>query len=66
MKRRIVTKKPRAKADLLEHYVFIGEANLDAADRFLEATETAFENLVKMPHMGRHWRSEDSQRGLPP
>ncbi len=41
MKRRVVTKKPRAKADLLEHYVYIGEEDLEAAERFLEAAEAA-------------------------
>jgi len=59
VKRRVITKKPRAKADLLEHYVFIGEKNLDAADKFLEATEAAFAKLAAMPRMGRIWRSED-------
>ena len=59
MKRRIVTKKPRAKADLLEHYVYIGAENLDAAEQFLEATEAAFAKLAAMPRMGRRWRSED-------
>ncbi len=59
MKRRIVTKKPRAKADLLEHYVYIGEENLDAAEQFLEATEAAFAKLAAMPRMGRRRRSED-------
>ena len=59
MKRRIVTKKPRAKADLLEHYVYIGEENLDAAEQFLDATEAAFAKLAAMPRMGRRWRSED-------
>jgi plasmid stabilization system protein ParE len=42
VKRRAVTKKPRAKADLLEHYVFIGEENVAAADRFLAAAKAAF------------------------
>lgn len=59
MKRRVVLKKPRAKADLLEHYVCIGGDNLDAAEKFLDATEAAFANLAAMPRMGRRWRSED-------
>ncbi len=59
MKRRTITKKPRAKADLLEHYVYIGEENLDAAEQFLDATEVAFAKLAAMPRMGRRWRSED-------
>lgn len=59
MKRRIVIKKRRAKADLLEHYVYIGAENPDAAEQFLEATEAALAKLAAMPRMGRRWRSED-------
>jgi toxin ParE1/3/4 len=59
VKRRVVTKKPRAKADLLEHYVFIGEDNIEAADRFLAAAEAAFEKLAVMPRIGHCWRSEE-------
>jgi toxin ParE1/3/4 len=61
VKRRAVTKKPRAKADLLEHYVFIGEENVTAADRFLAAAEAAFKRLATMPRMGRRWRSDEPQ-----
>lgn len=57
MKRRIVTHTPRAKADLLEHCVYVGEENLDAAGQFLEATEAAFAKLATMPRMGRRWQS---------
>ena len=58
VKRRTVTKRPRAKADLVEHYVYIGEENPEAADRFLAAAEAAFAKLASMPHMGRRWQSE--------
>lgn len=61
MKRRTVSKKPRAKADLLDHYLFIGGDNPDAADRFLAAAEAAFEKLGGMPRMGRRWLSEDGR-----
>jgi hypothetical protein len=36
VKRQTITKKPRAKIDLLEHYVFIGGDNINAADHFRE------------------------------
>jgi toxin ParE1/3/4 len=61
VRRRAVTKKPRAKADLLEHYVFIAEENLEAADQFLEAAEAAFRKLAAMPGMGRRWRSDEAR-----
>lgn len=59
MKRRVVAQTPRAKADLVDHYVYIGEQDLDAAEQFLEATEAAFAKLAGMPRMGRRRRSED-------
>jgi hypothetical protein len=58
VKRQTVTKRPRAKADLLEHHVYIGEDNIDAADRFLAAAEAAFAKLASMPQMGEKGRSE--------
>ena len=61
MKRRTVTKNPRAEADLLEQYVFIGDDNLDAAERFLAAAEEAFTRLGEMPRLGRRWRSDDTR-----
>ncbi|MGH7823385.1 MAG: type II toxin-antitoxin system RelE/ParE family toxin [Candidatus Binatia bacterium] len=63
MKRRTVTRRPAAKTDLLEHYVFIGEENLDAADRFLAEAGATFEKLAAMPRMGRRWESEDRRLG---
>ena len=59
MKRRTVTRRPGAKIDLLEHFIFIGEENLEAADRFLAEAEATFEKLAAMPRMGRRWESEE-------
>jgi toxin ParE1/3/4 len=59
VKRRTVTKRPRAKTDLVEHYVFIGEENLAAANRFLVEADAAFDKLATMPRMGRRWASEE-------
>jgi len=61
--RRTVTTRPGAKVDLLEHFVFIGEENLEAADRFLAEAEAAFEKLATMPRMGRRWGSEERRLG---
>lgn len=49
---RIVEKKPHAKVDLVQHYVYIGQDNLDAAERFLSAVEDATAKLAEMPGMG--------------
>lgn len=45
-------KRPRARLDLLEHFVYIGEHNPKAAMRFLAAAENAFERLAEMPGSG--------------
>lgn len=48
-----IHKKPEAKLDLLQHFIYIGEDNLDAAERFLDAVEDALGKLSDMPGMGR-------------
>ncbi len=55
--RRVVRKTPRAEQDLLDHYVYIGERDPRAADRFLKAAAEAFARLARLPGMGRAWES---------
>lgn len=50
---RLVEKKPQAKLDLLEHFIYIGRDNLNAAERFLRTVEDDLEKLLHMPGMGR-------------
>ena len=47
-----VTKTPQARQDLLELADYIARDSLDAAERFLDAAETAFHLLASMPEMG--------------
>jgi toxin ParE1/3/4 len=50
---RRVVRKPRARRDLLEHLVYIGEnASVEDAERFLSAAEATFEHLAKRPAIG--------------
>ena len=50
----IVSKRPAAERDLLEHFVTLGERAGEAtALRFLQAAEATFAELAAMPHMGR-------------
>jgi toxin ParE1/3/4 len=50
--RRIV-KRPAAKRDLTQHFVwFAEEANFEVARRFLQASEKSFQDLAAMPRMG--------------
>jgi toxin ParE1/3/4 len=53
----VVRKTPRAEQDLLGHYVYIGERDPRAADRFLRAADAAFKRLARLPGMGRAWES---------
>jgi toxin ParE1/3/4 len=55
--RRVVRKTPRAEQDLLDHYVYIGERNPQAAIRLLRAANEAFKLLARLPGMGRVWDS---------
>lgn len=48
-----VKKTPKAKQDLLEHVLYLAKINPDIAERFIEASETAFENLAQMPRKGQ-------------
>ena len=47
-----IHRRPAARLDLLQHFVYIGENNLDAARRFLTAAQDACKALARMPGMG--------------
>ncbi len=57
---RQIIKRRSAVADILEHFVFIGEGNEDAAERFLLSAEETFRLLVSQPQMGRKLESRNS------
>ena len=43
---------PEASEDLDNHFAYIAEDNLDAAIRFLDAAQQAFETISEMPEIG--------------
>jgi toxin ParE1/3/4 len=48
-----VVRRPAAKRDLIEHFVYLGEeAGLAAAERFTDAAKESFERLRKTPAIG--------------
>jgi toxin ParE1/3/4 len=47
-----IVKHRKAQRDVLLIYVYIGERNLDAADRFLAAFDTDIKRLAAMPLIG--------------
>ncbi len=50
---RAIVKRPLADVDLIGHYAFLGEqANLETADRFLNAVEKTLELVAKSPGIG--------------
>ena len=50
-----VTKSDEARADLLNHFRYIGRHNVAAARRFLIAAKQAMELLAWMPEIGSIW-----------
>lgn len=48
-----IKRTPKAKQDLLEHVLYLAKINPDIAERFIEASELAFENLAQMPKKGK-------------
>ncbi len=49
----IVKRTPLAKQDLLAHVLYLAKINSELAERFIEATELAFEGLARMPLKGQ-------------
>jgi plasmid stabilization system protein ParE len=47
-----IVKHRKAKRDALQIFVFIGEDNLDSAQRFLRALNEDLKKLAEMPGMG--------------
>jgi plasmid stabilization system protein ParE len=58
MSRARILKRPRAQADLVEHFAFIAADKLAPAERFLKVAEEGFERLAQMPGLGRAWESD--------
>ena len=50
-----VVKSDAARADLLNHFRYIGRHNVAAARRFLIAAKQAMELLAWMPEIGSIW-----------
>jgi len=45
--------RPRAQSDIIEQAEFLEhQADLDVAERFLDAVESSFEQLARMPFLG--------------
>jgi toxin ParE1/3/4 len=47
-----IVRHRKAKRDVLQAYVFIGEQNLDAAERLLRAVNDDLRRLAEMPGLG--------------
>ncbi|MEH1831420.1 MAG: type II toxin-antitoxin system RelE/ParE family toxin [Nostoc sp.] len=48
-----VNKRPQVIRDLIELATYIAQDNLDVSDRFLAAAEETFQQLGKIPGMGK-------------
>ena len=53
-----LNKRPEVILDLAEIYAWIGQRNLDAAERFLKAVDDTFQQIRKQPEIGweRPWK----------
>jgi len=61
----MVVKRERVFRDLQACALYIGQDNPDAAERFLDAAETAFKTIGKTPFIGRLRSFSDKRlRGL--
>ena len=48
-----VRRRTLAERDLVEHFIYLAEnAGVETAKRFLEAAESTFQQLARMPEMG--------------
>jgi toxin ParE1/3/4 len=47
-----VTRRARARQDLISHYEFIARDNPNAAERFLDSVERELKVLLKFPGLG--------------
>jgi toxin ParE1/3/4 len=55
-----VIRTPQAEQDLEDIAFYIGQRNSQAAFRFLEAAERAFDRIAHMPGMGSPWETSNS------
>jgi toxin ParE1/3/4 len=53
MSRRVVSKTPQARLDLIEAGLYIAEGNPEAADRFHDALNKTLQRLLQHPQLGR-------------
>lgn len=56
-----IKRTAKAKQDLLEHVLYLAKINPEIADRFIEASEIAFENLAQMPRKGQRQQFKSSE-----
>jgi toxin ParE1/3/4 len=54
-----IVRHRKAKRDLLQAYVFIGEHNLDAAERLVRAVNDDLTRIADMPGIGTVRESDD-------
>ncbi len=55
-----ILRTPAARIDAVEIAVYLGtEASVEIADRFLDALESACEQLLKAPEIGRLYRTNN-------
>jgi toxin ParE1/3/4 len=60
-----ISKRPAAKRDLIQHFVWLGEnAGIEVARRFLHSAQKSFDDLARRPRMGPIKIHDGSLSGL--
>jgi len=54
-----VVVRPRARIDIVELAAYIGKDSVAAANRLMDACETTFDFLAKMPKMGANYPTKN-------
>ena len=56
-----IRKRPQVIRDLIDIATYIANTDLDQSDRFLQSAEATFQNLAKMPGIGKRCQFHNSQ-----
>lgn len=55
----LVYERPRARRDVVEHFRYLEHESAATAERFRDALEATYRDLVKFPHAGHIYEAHD-------
>jgi toxin ParE1/3/4 len=63
MARRDLVERPLARSDVVQQYAYIAVENEAAAERFLDAVESTYRQLVRSPEIGHEYTTMNPRLG---